>query len=302
MRQKIDAAARRGVESMVVVYAVPSSPGQCRVLNVNAFRFARAGAGRFVADAAAALAPRWLVHVGTQVPLEDDQIFLHYGEQAYLEARAAGLSVPQAYYMPTAADAYVVAFRQWLERFGGGGPWGGGTAAEQLRLLAPRLPRKALLDRYEGHTKSCAECRRALAGVRRARRALGAAAALAGAAAVLAAAVAVCAAAGGGGAGSSAAAAATAASGGGGLGGLLSAALLKAAGAVLAAAGWLSGQTLPAAAAAAPSGAAAAAASRALLAGAGALLLWRAAAAAAKLERSFSEGDYPPQRNTDKTG
>jgi hypothetical protein len=34
----------------------------------------------------------------TDVPL---QIFLHYGEEAYVKARAQGLSVGKAYYMPS---------------------------------------------------------------------------------------------------------------------------------------------------------------------------------------------------------
>jgi hypothetical protein len=35
------------------------------------------------------------------VPLEDDQIFLHYGEAEFVAAKAQGKSAAQAYYMPS---------------------------------------------------------------------------------------------------------------------------------------------------------------------------------------------------------
>jgi hypothetical protein len=35
------------------------------------------------------------------VPLEDDQIFLHYGEAEFVAAKAKGKSAAQAYYMPS---------------------------------------------------------------------------------------------------------------------------------------------------------------------------------------------------------
>jgi hypothetical protein len=36
-----------------------------------------------------------------QVPLEDDQIFLHIGELSYVAARQQGKSAAQAYYLPS---------------------------------------------------------------------------------------------------------------------------------------------------------------------------------------------------------
>ena len=47
----------------------------------------------------------------------------------------------------TQADTYVAAFRSWLDRFAGGGPWGRAGDA-YLARLGPRLPRDMLLDRY----------------------------------------------------------------------------------------------------------------------------------------------------------
>jgi hypothetical protein len=40
-----------------------------------------------------------------QVPLEDDQIFLHYGEAEFVAAKAKGKSAAQAYYMPSPVRA-----------------------------------------------------------------------------------------------------------------------------------------------------------------------------------------------------
>jgi hypothetical protein len=37
----------------------------------------------------------------SQVPLEDDQIFLHIGELQYVAARQQGKSAAQAYYLPS---------------------------------------------------------------------------------------------------------------------------------------------------------------------------------------------------------
>ncbi|KAI8476799.1 MAG: hypothetical protein J3K34DRAFT_455631 [Monoraphidium minutum] len=278
MQQKIDMAASRGAESMVIVYAVPSSPGKCRLINRNTFRFLKSP----LPGAIMRMVPGWLIHVGTQVPLEDDQIFLHYGEEAYVKARAQGLSVGKAYYMPSQADTYVAAFRRWLDDHGGGGPWGPPDAAYAARL-EPRLSREALLDRWAGHTQSCARCRAALLNIRAARGALRAASGALAAAALLAAAVAVCAGAGG----------AAAAAPGGALGRLATLAL--------AATAWLAG-AVPAAGAPAAAAAGGGAMLRALLMGLAALLAWRVSEGVlGGLEEKLLRGSYPPPRNTDKT-
>jgi hypothetical protein len=43
----------------------------------------------------------------------------------------------------------VLAFRRWLDDYGGGGPWGGPDAA-LLAGIGPRQGRDALLDRQAG--------------------------------------------------------------------------------------------------------------------------------------------------------
>jgi hypothetical protein len=64
----------------------------------------------------------------------------------YNQQRAAGRTPAQAYYMPTAADACVMGFRQWVDQFGGGGPFGLVNEG-YLTRLAPRQSKQALLDR-----------------------------------------------------------------------------------------------------------------------------------------------------------
>eukprot|EP00877_Chromochloris_zofingiensis_P009457 jgi/Chrzof1/4765/Cz14g25130.t1_PAO4[v5.2] len=145
MQHKIDSAAKRGMDSMVVVYAVPTMPGHCRLINRNTIRFVNnnSWAAKLLRHI-----PGFLVHIGTQVPLEDDQIFLHLGEPEYATARAAGKTPSQAYYMPSRADSYVLGFRTWLDKFGGGGPWGQIDDAF-VNQMPPRLTKHELLDRYD---------------------------------------------------------------------------------------------------------------------------------------------------------
>ncbi len=41
MHHQLDGSAKRGMESMVVVYAVPSAPGHCRLINRNLVKFTK---------------------------------------------------------------------------------------------------------------------------------------------------------------------------------------------------------------------------------------------------------------------
>lgn len=67
----------------------------------------------------------------------------------------------QVCYMPAQADTFVVTFNRWLQRFGGGGPFGAADAGF-VEALGPRLSREALLDRYSQHTANCATCQAGL--------------------------------------------------------------------------------------------------------------------------------------------
>uniref|UniRef100_A0A383WLW0 Rieske domain-containing protein n=1 Tax=Tetradesmus obliquus TaxID=3088 RepID=A0A383WLW0_TETOB len=297
MRHTIDAQLR-GYESMVVVYAVPIAPGKCRLLNRNAFKFTGQGWAAKLPALLMKAAPGWAIHLGTQVPLEDDQIFLHYGEAEFVAAAGKGKSAAQAYYMPSKADTYVVAFRSWIRHHGNGGPFGDVGRPEYRAHLQPRLSHPQLLDRYSQHTANCAQCQAALKQVTAGRRLLGWAAGLCCGAALLTAAAAVAALAAAStvaGGSSTAAAAAPAAAGiGSKAASLLLAGAAAAANAVLPLPGGPDALLLQPEAVAG------------LLAGAGLRVGgWAAAAAAAwllrgaltGLEGAFHTGSYPPPRN-----
>ena len=67
--------------------------------------------------------------------------------------------------MPGASDAYVATFRQWLEKIGGGGPFGPQNAA-WLAAAGPRLAPSQLLEHYHSHTEKCSICSKALARIK----------------------------------------------------------------------------------------------------------------------------------------
>jgi len=151
--------------TLTVVYATPTAPGKCRLFARFPFIF-KAALPRMLFP----LVPRWYSHIGQNAILEDDQIFLHEQER-FVEADAThkGHTYSQSCYMPSAADAYVQAFRNWLtEHAEGRPPWPAGVQP----ALPPRQSREELLDRYHSHTANCRSCSAALANLVRARKAL----------------------------------------------------------------------------------------------------------------------------------
>ncbi|KAK9812641.1 hypothetical protein WJX72_001174 [[Myrmecia] bisecta] len=187
MRHTIDAWESKGFCNITCAYAVPTTPGHCRAIVRQVFRFKNS----FVAKVMKAV-PEFGSHIGNNTILEDDVIFLHKQEPESVAAGLANKPIGQVYHMPGASDAYVSAFRTWLARSGGGGPFGP-MDEEWLQAAGPRLSREQLLDRYFSHTINCKICRRALTRVQWARSACKA---LAAVAAVAAATVAVAALAG----------------------------------------------------------------------------------------------------------
>ncbi|MEM1281883.1 MAG: cell death suppressor protein Lls1, partial [Cyanobacteria bacterium P01_H01_bin.152] len=95
---------------------------------------------------------RWYTHISNNGVLEDDQIFLHFQER--LLEKAGDRPYAQACYLPTQADRYVVAFRQWVSEFKAD-PFPG-------QSLPPAQSTAALLDRYYSHTQHCGSCRPAV--------------------------------------------------------------------------------------------------------------------------------------------
>ncbi|CAN4089817.1 unnamed protein product [Withania somnifera] len=65
-------------------------------------------------------------------------------------------------YVPTKADALVVGFRRWLNKYGGGQvDW----ATKFTGDLPPTPAREQLLDRYRTHTMQCSSCSKAYKGL-----------------------------------------------------------------------------------------------------------------------------------------
>ncbi|MBV5260502.1 Rieske 2Fe-2S domain-containing protein [Synechococcus moorigangaii CMS01] len=131
---------------MTVVYAVPTEKGKCRALVRLPFRFKSA-----IPRLAFKLTPRWFSHLNQMGILEDDQIFLHLQER---ELAKSAQNYAKTCYLPTSSDLFVLAYRQWLERYGEPFP---------DQDFPPTESRQSqLLERYHSHTKNCASCTQAL--------------------------------------------------------------------------------------------------------------------------------------------
>lgn len=149
-----DLTSKQFGRTLTVVYATPMTKGRCRLFARFPFKFSSKLPATVIG-----LTPRWYSHIGNNGVLEDDQIFLHIQERE-LE-KATGKASPeenrtyaQACYLPTQADRYVLAFRNWVSDFEAD-PFPGQT-------LEPVLSQAALLDRYQSHTQHCKSCRTAL--------------------------------------------------------------------------------------------------------------------------------------------
>ena len=152
--------------TLTVVYAVPTTPGRCRLMARFPFIF-KSPLPRFFFK----LVPEWYSHLNQNAILEDDQIFLHKQERLIEQAREVeGLGYAQACYMPTKADVYVSAFRRWIKDIAGGSPaWPKGM---ENTLPPQETTKAALLDRYNSHTVNCKSCSVALANLTKARKVL----------------------------------------------------------------------------------------------------------------------------------
>ncbi|MBW4459005.1 MAG: Rieske 2Fe-2S domain-containing protein [Nodosilinea sp. WJT8-NPBG4] len=141
-----DLTSKQFGRTLTVVYATPMSKGNCRLFARFPFKFSSKLPATVIG-----LTPRWYSHIGNNGVLEDDQIFLHLQER---ELEKANRTYAQACYLPTQADRYVLAFRNWVSDFEAD-PFPG-------QSLEPALSQAALLDRYHSHTQHCKSCRTAL--------------------------------------------------------------------------------------------------------------------------------------------
>lgn len=148
-----DLTARGFARILTVVYAVPTRRGECRLFARFPFRFESRLPGLLLR-----LRPLWLQHLGNHKVLEDDQIFLHWQERV-LERQGGSAEAGRAFFLATAADGYVKALHDWINRHGGE-PFAG-------QPLPPRLDRLALMDRQHSHTDHCRACSGAQAAIHR---------------------------------------------------------------------------------------------------------------------------------------
>ncbi|MEM0981618.1 MAG: Rieske 2Fe-2S domain-containing protein [Cyanobacteria bacterium P01_H01_bin.58] len=151
-----DLTSQQFGRTMTVVYATPIRKGECRLFARFPFKFSSKLPSFFIK-----LSPRWYTHISNNGVLEDDQIFLHFQER--LLEKAGDRPYAQACYLPTQADRYVVAFRQWVSEFKAD-PFPG-------QSLPPAQSTAALLDRYHSHTQHCSSCRSALQRIQKIRQA-----------------------------------------------------------------------------------------------------------------------------------
>ncbi|WP_197064772.1 Rieske 2Fe-2S domain-containing protein [Leptolyngbya sp. KIOST-1] len=150
-----DLTSKQFGRTMTVVYAVPMRKGECRLFARFPFKFS-SKLPSFVIKRT----PRWWSHIGNNRVLEDDQIFLHIQERE-LE-KIGDKPYAQACYLPTQADQYVLQFRKWVSDYKAD-PFPG-------QALSRELPKDALLDRYNSHTKHCGSCAPALKRVQTVRK------------------------------------------------------------------------------------------------------------------------------------
>ncbi|TVQ08098.1 MAG: cell death suppressor protein Lls1 [Leptolyngbya sp. DLM2.Bin27] len=151
-----DLTSKQFGRTLTVVYATPISKGKCRLFARFPFKFSSK-----IPATVIGLTPRWYSHIGNNGVLEDDQIFLHLQER---ELEKASPTYAQACYLPTQADRYVLAFRNWVSNFEAD-PFPG-------QSLGPALSQAELLDRYQSHTQHCRSCSTALRRIQTLRRGL----------------------------------------------------------------------------------------------------------------------------------
>jgi phenylpropionate dioxygenase-like ring-hydroxylating dioxygenase large terminal subunit len=151
-----DLTSKQYGRTLTVVYATPTTKGNCRLFARFPFRFSSK-----IPALAISLTPRWYSHLGQNMILEDDQIFLHQQERYLAQSDP---NIAKAFYLPTKADLFVFEFRQWFSHYQAD-PFPG-------QALPPTPTREQLLERYQSHTKHCRSCRDALERIQLIRRVL----------------------------------------------------------------------------------------------------------------------------------
>ncbi|MEB3281315.1 MAG: Rieske 2Fe-2S domain-containing protein [Lyngbya sp.] len=131
------------------LYFVPTKPGYCRYI------------GKFISSENFLEKNKLLNFIFTNLPVDIRASLQHLqgyklGDQdltaLHSEEVICTTQSEKNYYLPTVADAGVIAFIKWLDKFAGGEPF----AEKEIQ----ELTNEQLYDRWHRHTKHCPHCRK----------------------------------------------------------------------------------------------------------------------------------------------
>ncbi|CAM9952884.1 unnamed protein product [Ectocarpus sp. 4 AP-2014] len=171
----------------MTLYGVPTKPGWSRLVGRQAYvhkyapkskeakalrkenkRLGKKPSELMVAASIMSKIPQWLMHASAGLFLYQDMVLLHHQDKTLASVGHDSTSISsygKTVYTPAPADRAVMAVRKWIATHGSGGPaWD--------EDCDPTLPerehnREVLFDYYEGHTKTCSTCLRALKNINR---------------------------------------------------------------------------------------------------------------------------------------
>ncbi|XP_024032004.1 protochlorophyllide-dependent translocon component 52, chloroplastic [Morus notabilis] len=142
-------SVERGIA--LVFFAVPVTPGKSRLIWATPRNFAT-----WIDK----IVPRWIFHLGQNTILDSDLYLLHVEERKIQESGSAQWH--KTCFLPTKADALVLGFRKWFNKYAGGQvDWRGKYSG----ALPPSPPREQLMDRYWSHVVNCPSCAAAYKGL-----------------------------------------------------------------------------------------------------------------------------------------
>jgi hypothetical protein len=152
-------------------YCIPTGPGTSRLIARFPFYLPVKPVMYLMRNT-----PRWITHFSQNIVIDSDVVFLATQDDRLRpgvgRGEENGASPLKHYYLPTRSDAMVVAFRRWLQKFGGSPMSASGSLAQNApaatrsggepttwNRLPARAGRDKLLDRYRQHTEICSSCR-----------------------------------------------------------------------------------------------------------------------------------------------
>ncbi|CAN1853825.1 Protochlorophyllide-dependent translocon component 52, chloroplastic [Linum perenne] len=145
------ATNKPSMKILVILICTPVSPGNSRLIWAFSRNFS------IWIDK---VIPRWMSHMETNLILDSDLYLLHVEEHKIKEIGTANWH--KSCFVPTKADALVVGFRRWLNKYAGGGvDWRGKYSDD----LPPTAPKEQLMDRYSSHVVNCSSCNSAYKGL-----------------------------------------------------------------------------------------------------------------------------------------